>query len=134
VPVLGVNRTAFHNWERRTGDVFVADTHNNRVVELPAGGSQQTLPFSGLDAPYGVAVDLAGDVFVADTFNRRVVQLSPSLTTGSFVLSPGSGPAGSSIGLASVTPCKLGSGGAFAASEASCFCIRRRASFWKSRP
>jgi NHL repeat len=32
------------------GDVFVADASSGRVVELPAGGSQQTLPFSGLSA------------------------------------------------------------------------------------
>jgi sugar lactone lactonase YvrE len=100
------------------GDVFVADTGNNRVVELPAGGSQQTLPFSGLNDPQGVAVDLAGNVFVADTGNGRVVRLSPSLTSGSFGVSPATGPAGSSIGLASVTPCTLFSGGAFAATEA----------------
>ena len=103
------------------GDVFVADSLNNRVVELPAGGTQQTLPFSGLSDPQGVAVDLAGDVFVADTGNSRVLELSPSLTSGSFVLSPASGAAGSSIGLASVTPCTLFSGGAFAATEAKLF-------------
>jgi hypothetical protein len=50
-----------------------------------------------------------------------VVELSPSLTSGSFVLSPVSAPAGSSVGLASVAPCKLLSGGAFAATEAKLF-------------
>ena len=103
------------------GDMFVADTGNNRVVELPAGGSQQTLPFTGLNRPAAVAVDLAGDVFVADQGNNRVVELLPSLTSGSFVLSPTSGPAGSSTGLASVTPCTLFTGGAFAATEAKLF-------------
>ena len=47
-----------------------------------------------------------------------MVRLSPSLTSGSFGLSPATGPAGSSIGVASVTPCTLFSGGAFAATEA----------------
>ena len=103
------------------GDVFLADTGNNRVVELPAGGSQQTLPFTGLNRPAAVAVDLAGDVLVADQGNNRVVDLMPSLTSGSFVLSPTSGPAGSSTGLASVTPCTLFTGGAFAATEAKLF-------------
>jgi hypothetical protein len=56
--------------------VFVADTGNGRVVELPAGGgSQVTLGFAGLSGPAGVAVDAAGDVFVADTGNGRVVEL-----------------------------------------------------------
>ena len=48
---------------------------NDRVVELPAGGTPVTLPFSGLNQPGGVAVDGAGDVFVADSFNGRVVEL-----------------------------------------------------------
>jgi hypothetical protein len=83
--------------------------------------TQQTLAFSGLSDPQGVAVDLAGDVFVTDTGHGRVVKLSLSLTSGSFGLSPATGAAGSSIGLASVTPCTLFSGGAFAATEAKLF-------------
>lgn len=106
-------------------DAFVADQGNNRVVELPVGGSQQTLPFSGLDLQdsqhVGVAVDGAGDVYLTDEANGRVVELSPVVPSGSFVISPGSGPASSSIGVASVTPCQLFTGGAFAATEAKLF-------------
>src|ERR1700727_330605 len=40
-----------------SGDVFVADAPPARVVELPASGPQQTLPFTGLSATLGVAVD-----------------------------------------------------------------------------
>ena len=100
------------------GDVFVADTRNDRVVELPVGGSQRTLPFGFLVVPIGVAVDGAGDVYVADFNNDQVVELASDVSSGSFVSSPGSGPAGSSIGVASVTPCQLLTGGAFAATEA----------------
>jgi len=58
------------------GEVFVADTDNARVVELPRGSARQvTLPFTGLSNPWQVAVDTAGDVFVADTINSRVVEL-----------------------------------------------------------
>jgi large repetitive protein len=57
------------------GDVFIADTLNNRVVEVPAGGGAQTTLGSGLTNPYGVAVDGAGDVFIADTLNNRVVEV-----------------------------------------------------------
>jgi hypothetical protein len=58
------------------GDVFVADTGNNRVVELAAGSSTQvTLPFTGLSDPQGAAVDSDGDVYAADTYNNRAVEL-----------------------------------------------------------
>ena len=49
------------------GDVFIADSDNNRVVEVPAGGGAQTTVGSGLNYPSGVAVDGVGDVFIADT-------------------------------------------------------------------
>lgn len=62
-----------------TGDVFIADFQNNRVVEVLPSGTQQTL-ISGLNSPTGVAVDSAGDVFVADTMNNRVLELAPSGT------------------------------------------------------
>jgi hypothetical protein len=88
--------------------VFATDTLNNRVVELPAGGTQVTLPFSGLFRPMGAAVDGAGNVFVADSFNHRVVELTPSVPLGSLAFAPGSVPAGSSVGVTSVTPCPVG--------------------------
>jgi streptogramin lyase len=92
-----------------SGDVYVADTINNRVVELPAGGSAQVvLPFTGLNGPEGVAVDGSGNVFVTDYSNNRVVELTPSIASGSLAFAPSSGPAGSSIGVSSVTPCPVG--------------------------
>jgi large repetitive protein len=57
------------------GDVFIADSENDRVVEIPAGGAQITVPASGLNYPTGVAVDGAGDVFIADSNNNRVVEV-----------------------------------------------------------
>src|SRR5208337_4945299 len=60
------------------GDVFIADTDNNRVVEVPAGGGAQTTVGSGLNNPNSLAVDGAGDVFIADTFNNRLVEVTPS--------------------------------------------------------
>jgi YVTN family beta-propeller protein len=55
------------------GDVFIADTENNRVVEVPVGGGPQTTVGTGLALPTGVAVDGAGDVIIADYSNSRVV-------------------------------------------------------------
>ena len=59
--------------------MFIADTYNNRVVELPrtatSYGPQTTLPASGLSFPSGVAVDSTGDVFVADYDRYRIVEL-----------------------------------------------------------
>ena len=51
-----------------SGDVFVADTNNNQIVELTPGadGTQTTLPITGLSFPNGVAVDGSGDVFVVN--------------------------------------------------------------------
>lgn len=66
------------------GDVYVADTFNDRVVELPAGATsssqQVTLPFTGLSLTEGVAVDAQGNVYVADTGNNRVVELPVAST------------------------------------------------------
>ena len=58
------------------GDVFIVDTGNHRVVEVPAGGGAQTTVGTGLSYPQGVAVDGAGDVFIVDNNNNRVVGLS----------------------------------------------------------
>ena len=77
----------------RAGDIFVADTYNNRVVEMPAGGGPQTtVPASGLNNPFGVAVAQAGDVFIADFENSRVVEIpaggGPQTTVGSRLSHP----------------------------------------------
>ena len=59
----------------RAGDVFIADTFNNRVVEVLAGGGAQTTVVSGLYSPTGVAVDQAGDIFIAETYKEQVVEI-----------------------------------------------------------
>jgi NHL repeat len=57
------------------GNVYVADSTNNRVVKLaPESGAQQVLGFTGLNMPYDVAVDSTGNVYIADK-NDRVVEL-----------------------------------------------------------
>jgi serine/threonine protein kinase, bacterial len=47
-----------------------------RVFKLAAGANLPVeLPFNGLSAPTGVAVDAAGDVYVTDGGHNRVVKL-----------------------------------------------------------
>src|SRR5262249_57568998 len=52
---------------------------------------QALIPASGLNHPWGVAVDGAGDVFIADANNNRVVEVKPdgtSTTVGSGLNQP----------------------------------------------
>jgi DNA-binding beta-propeller fold protein YncE len=47
------------------GNLYVADTFNNRVLELAAGSNTPTvLPFTGLKEPRFVAVDTVGNLYV----------------------------------------------------------------------
>jgi len=60
------------------GNVYVADSGNNRVVEIPSGGGQgigiaPVVNGIALASPKGLAVDGAGDLFIADGNNRVVM-------------------------------------------------------------
>jgi len=59
-----------------SGDVFVADTNNDRVVELTALGAQKVLGFSGLEQPTAVAVGSSGSVYVTDGGDDEVWELT----------------------------------------------------------
>ncbi len=66
------------------GNLFIADTGNNRVVYLAASSSGLGAPvtiLSGLESPTGVAVDWSGNVYVSDTGNNRILML-PVTSTG----------------------------------------------------
>ena len=71
-----------------SGNVYIADGNNNRVVrETPSGGGyiQSTVANqanNGLANPHGVAVDGAGNVYIADTNNNRV--LMETLSGGTY--------------------------------------------------
>ena len=47
------------------------------AAQPPAGPVQTTLPFSGLDQPFAVAVGAAGNVYVADNTKNHVLELPP---------------------------------------------------------
>ena len=71
------------------GNIYIADTQDNRVVMLTQSGGKTTsctVDFSLL-CPEGVAVDAHGTVYVADTEHRRAVKdtLSAGVYNKSFV-------------------------------------------------
>jgi sugar lactone lactonase YvrE len=68
------------------GNLYIADSGNKRVVEVPNLGSwdfalAQKLG-SQMSSPSAVAVDSAGDVLVADSGNGDVYELSAPLSSG----------------------------------------------------
>jgi DNA-binding beta-propeller fold protein YncE len=78
------------------GNVYIADTLNNRIRKVDVFGNittfagTGTLGFSGdggpataaqLYGPVGLAVDTAGNVYVADTQNHRVRRISGGIIT-----------------------------------------------------
>ena len=69
-----------------SGNVYIADTYNNRVLmETLSWGSytQSTITTSALNSPLSVAADGAGNVYIADTYNNRVLKETPS--AGSYI-------------------------------------------------
>jgi uncharacterized protein (TIGR03437 family) len=98
-----------------SGNVFIADTNNNRVRTVSYRGAIATVAgngvygFSGdgdlatsasLAHPSGVAVNAAGDLFIADTDNTRIrkVFASSPVSDGPSIASGGVAPAGRSTG------------------------------------
>lgn len=100
-----------------SGELFVADANNNRVLIFKApfsngmdasavigqvdffhatSGSAQ----SALSMPQGIALDRAGNLWVADTANDRTLEFKPPFTTGM--------KASLVIGQADPTPCEAG--------------------------
>ena len=61
------------------GNLFIADTGNNRIVELPftstGFGLQTTIPVAGVAFPMGIAVDVTGALYIASSGNDRVFKL-----------------------------------------------------------
>jgi uncharacterized protein (TIGR03437 family) len=81
----------------KTGNLYIADTNNNRIRRIDTSGIVETVVGSGgpvynqdpacmpdqpgfLSNPQGVAVDAQGDIFIADTGKNRVLKVSPSGT------------------------------------------------------
>ncbi len=85
------------------GNLYIADTNNERIRKVYPDGSIATIAGFGLpgfygdggpasnalfSAPHGIAVDGSGNVYVADTENnviRLLTPVTPSITTGGVV-------------------------------------------------
>ena len=62
------------------GDVYIADTDNNRLVRLRYTGGELkwvTVVDSSLNLPYDVSMDSKGRVYITDTGNDQIVVYSP---------------------------------------------------------
>src|SRR5208283_1699958 len=61
------------------GNIYVADTGNNRLRAISPLGNIFTVAGNGTDsvfsAPQGVAVDAAGDLFIADTGHNQIREI-----------------------------------------------------------
>ena len=91
------------------GNVYIADTSNNRIRRVDTAGVITTVAGTGatggagdngpaiiaeLHAPFGVAVDAVGNIFIADSLNhriRRVAATTGVITTVAGIGTPGGG-------------------------------------------
>jgi hypothetical protein len=88
------------------GDVYIAYVGNNPDSDFGnlirewkvTDGSVATLVSSGLNQPYGVAVDLLGNVYIADTGDKAVKEWTASNSNVITLVSSGlSGPVGVAV-------------------------------------
>ncbi len=103
------------------GNLYVADTGNNRIRKITPEGLVSTVAGDGtagyvdgptaqarFDGPIGIAVDAKGNIFVADTYNDRIRLITPG---GHVSTVAGAGRPGYADGDAGValfdTPCGI---------------------------
>ncbi len=84
-------------WDGKRKMVYVADTLNNRVRAIDAGGTIRTLVAAPLSQPRGLAISGDG-LYIADTYNNVVRRFD--LNTGSLTTVAGTGSAGNTDGVA----------------------------------
>jgi uncharacterized protein (TIGR03437 family) len=96
------------------GNIYIADTQNNRIRKVTTAGIITTVTGSGptglaggfggdggpatsaaLSSPHAVAIDAAGNIYIADSGNNRIRKVTPA---GAITTVAGTGPAGSTGG------------------------------------
>ena len=105
----------------RSGNLYIVDTSNHRVLRLTPGGLLQTAAgngskggagdegaarFAQLNTPSACSTDSAGNLFIADTANHAIRKVSLS---GAISTVAGSGAAGASGDEAAATAARLDS-------------------------
>jgi len=103
------------------GDVYIADTYNNRVLKVtPSGrvtavagdgtaghsGDGRLATFAELNEPTGVAVDAKGNLYIADSANNVIRRVDAGTGTITTVVNTSAQPGGESNG-AAATASKL---------------------------
>ena len=79
-----------------SGNVFIADTGNERIRQFTVGGNINTFAGGGsgndlsvatsavVGAPRGAALDSAGNLYIADTYNNRIREVAPGNPPSSY--------------------------------------------------
>jgi uncharacterized protein (TIGR03437 family) len=77
----------------RVGNIYIADTANNRIRQIAASGAINTIAGTGtagatgdggpatqanLNAPESIAIDSSGNLYIADTGNNEIREISPA--------------------------------------------------------
>jgi uncharacterized protein (TIGR03437 family) len=103
-----------------SGNLYIADTGNQRVRKVSTSGTITTVagsgfgPFAGdggpatsalLNSPFGIALDASGNLFIADSGNNRIRKVS---TGGTITTVAGNGRPGSSGDGGQATAASLG--------------------------
>src|SRR5206468_2727942 len=102
------------------GNLFIADTNNNRIRMVNLAGTITTIAGTGsggfrgdggpaasawLSQPRHLAVDTAGNIFISDTSNHRIRELIPvKQASATFAISNGGGISFQTGGAPSASP------------------------------